>query len=300
MWQPDPEWSPRPGGLGASTVGLWTVVVDGRDWVVKRLAAPTPDDPRELSRPTHFGYWRREAEVALNPLLVDGPGLIAPTVQRVEEDDEGITIWSEAVLPTDVPGPFGARALGRFAAGPRPDEPWLCRDLLADRLARAEERGGWPTLARTTVADLADRLWQRHKGLVERFSQMPLVRAHGDAVPRNLMAIEGDHVIAVDWSALGLMPAGAELGYFALSTREEFDVLLEAYLGGLGECAVDPADVRLAAQVMAVYTVFTQAEWALARAAKGPGALAGKYNHPSVAPYIRALQRQFPQIEALL
>jgi hypothetical protein len=30
------------------------------------------------------------------------------------------------------------------------------------------------------------------------------------------------------------------------------------------------------------------------------GALAGKFRHPSVAPYIRAMQRQVDQIEALL
>jgi hypothetical protein len=34
--------------------------------------------------------------------------------------------------------------------------------------------------------------------------------------------------------------------------------------------------------------------------AGGEGALAAKYRHPSVAPYLRALQRQFPLIEALL
>jgi len=30
------------------------------------------------------------------------------------------------------------------------------------------------------------------------------------------------------------------------------------------------------------------------------GALAGKYRHPAVAPYLRRLQRQFPLIESLL
>jgi hypothetical protein len=51
---------------------------------------------------------------------------------------------------------------------------------------------------------------------------------------------------------------------------------------------------------MTVYTVFTRAEWALSRVAPGEGALAGKYGHPSVAPHLRALQRQIPRIEALL
>ena len=51
---------------------------------------------------------------------------------------------------------------------------------------------------------------------------------------------------------------------------------------------------------MAVYTALTRLDWALARVADGEGALAGKFRHPSVAPYIRAMQRQVAQIEALL
>jgi hypothetical protein len=44
----------------------------------------------------------------------------------------------------------------------------------------------------------------------------------------------------------------------------------------------------------------SRADWALARVAGGEGALAAKYRHPSVSPHLRGLQRQFPQIEALL
>ena len=54
------------------------------------------------------------------------------------------------------------------------------------------------------------------------------------------------------------------------------------------------------AQVVAVYTALNRAEWALARVAGGPGALAGKYRHPAVAPHLRALQRTFSHMEALL
>ena len=62
----------------------------------------------------------------------------------------------------------------------------------------------------------------------------------------------------------------------------------------------DVESIRLAARVTAVYSVITRAEWALAQAARGEGALAGKFRHPAVAPYVRALQRQYPQIEQLL
>jgi hypothetical protein len=49
-----------------------------------------------------------------------------------------------------------------------------------------------------------------------------------------------------------------------------------------------------------VFSAISRAEWALSRVAPGLGALHGKFNHPSVAPYLRALQRHLPQVEALL
>ena len=55
MWEPQPGWHPLPGGTGASTVGLWRSAQGGRPVVIKRLAAPTPQDPAELSDPGHVG-----------------------------------------------------------------------------------------------------------------------------------------------------------------------------------------------------------------------------------------------------
>ena len=58
---------------------------------------------------------------------------------------------------------------------------------------------------------------------------------HGDAVPANFLASRGEDVVAVDWQCFGVGPVGADLGYYALSSREEFDVLLEAFVAGVGE-----------------------------------------------------------------
>lgn len=299
MWQPDPAWQRLPGGRGSG--GLWLASAEGRQWVVKRLVAPLPGDPVTLSDPGHLGYWRREADVALGARL-SGPGLVAPETGSVEEDDDGVTLWTAAVPVEPPPGPFVARALGRFAAASLPDAPWLCRRLLADRMAITEAHAGWPTLARTTVADVADALWRRRQAFLATYEALPPGPAHGDAVPGNFVARVADDVVAVDWACLGVAPLGADLGYFSLSSRESFDVLLEAYLAGLSSVGVraSAADVALAARTIAVFTVMSRAEWALARAAQGEGALAAKFRHPSVAPHLRALQRQFPQVEALL
>lgn len=296
MWQPEPGWQQLKGGRGTSTIGVWRA----GDHVVKRLAAPGPGDPGELARPGHFAYWRRAADVAAERLVEATPGLRALPVMRLEEDDEGVTLWHPVVRSEQLPGPFVAQALGRFTGADIRAQPWLARNQLPDRLARTQRRGGWRTLARTTVADVADRLWSRRGHFLDALEGLPQVPQHGDPVPDNLPGRAGGDVLAVDWSSLGLGPVGADLGYWSLSAREEFDVLLEAYVAGLPPGTADVAQARMGAQVTAVYTVLSRAEWALARVAETPGALAGKYRHPSVAPYLLSLQRQFPQIEALL
>ena len=300
MWQPEPGWHPLPGGLGASTVGVWRTVVGDKPVVVKRLAAPLEHDPGELSNPRHFAYWRRAADVVTSGTVVDTPGLRASRLAAVEEDVEGITITQEWVEDASNSGLFAAHALGRFAGAHLAAAPWLARNQLRDRMERIERRGGWPTLARTTVADVAHHLWQRRVELLAAADALVQVPQHGDVVPANLPGRAGDDVLAIDWGTLGTGPVGADLGYYALAAREELEPLLDAYLLGLPDGVATREEVTLGARVTAVFTVLNRAEWALARVAGGEGALAGKFRHPSVAPHLRALQRQFPHIEALM
>ena len=190
--------------------------------------------------------------------------------------------------------------MGRFAGADLGDARWLARGQLRDRMDRVARRGGWKTLTRTTVSDVADHLWQRRETMLDALDGLTQVPQHGDPVPANLPGREADEVVAIDWGMLGHGPVGADLGYYLLSAREEFEPLLDAYLMGLPDGLASRDEVTLGARITAVYTVLTRAEWALARVATGEGALAAKYRHPAVAPHLRALQRQFPQIEALL
>lgn len=296
MWQAESDWEPLPGGKGPSTVGVWRVGAQ----VVKRFQAPLPGDPGELSDPTHFAYWRRAVDVAAEGVVEETDGLRSPPTTRIEEDTSGISLWQPYVDEVDIPGPFLARALGRFAGAELATYPWFARNQLADRMARVARRGGWRTLERTTVADVADRLWQRRETHLASLAVLPLVPQHGDPTPANLRGRSGEDVLALDWSSLGLGPVGGDLGYLCLTEREEFPVLAEAYADGLPTGTATPEQVVRGARINAVYTAVTRADWALARVADGPGALAGKYRHPSVAPYLRSLQRLFPQIEPLL
>jgi hypothetical protein len=296
MWQPEPGWQQLPAGLGASTAGVWLA----GDRIVKRLTAPLPGDPAELSDLGHFAYWRRPVDVALSRAVEATPGLRSTPALAVEEDAEGATLWFAHVDPMPPSGLFVARSMGRFAGSDLPSYPWLARGQLADRIRRVEHRGGWRVLGRTTVADVADLLWTQRARHLADLDALPQVPQHGDPTPPNLLAHDGEHVLAIDWATLGRGPVGADLGYYALSAREEFEPLVDAYVAALPDGLATRAQVELGARVSAVYTVMSRAEWALAQAAEGEGALLGKFRHPSVAPHLRALQRQFPQIEALL
>ncbi len=302
MWEPEIGWIPVRSGRGPATAGVWRAIVAGRPAVVKRLLTPE-GDPAFLA-PSSYAYWRREAEVAESGVVSATRGLRGAETLAVTEDDEGVTVVTAEVDPADNPGLFLARALGRFAAGPVPAVPWLARGQLRDRLARVEARGGWPMLGRTTASDVAAHLWGRRERFLALLDDAPQVLQHGDPTPANLVGRLGEDVVAIDWSSLGVGAVGADLGLLALGVREDFEPLLTAYVDGLGSSeqleAVDVDAIATAASVSAVYTAFTRAEWALARVADGEGALAGKFRHPSVAPYLRALARLGPQVEALL
>lgn len=298
MWEPDPSWRPLVGAAGPSSAGVWRAESEGHGWIVKRLTRPGAGDPVALADARHPGYWRREAEVAAAPDFVAGPGVVPARFGAVEEDDAGVTLWTEEVTGSPPTGLQVARCLGRFAAAAYDEPVWASRSLLRRRLELTEERGGWRTLARTTLADVTERLWERRGHWLTRLEEVPLGRLHGDAVPPNFLAVRAEEVVATDWQCVGVGPVGSDLGYWSLSSREEPEVLLEAFTKGAR--GVPPEQVALAARVTAVYSVLSRAEWALAQAARGEGALAGKFRHPAVAPYVRAVQRQFPQLEALL
>ncbi|MBF4767949.1 phosphotransferase [Nocardioides agariphilus] len=301
-WEPQPGWVSVPAGAGSSTVGVWRTERGGQPLAIKRLARPQPGDPPELQDPTHFAYWRREADVADTGLNRATPGVVGP-VSGVEEDDAGITLTSEWVEDAGINGLFVAHALGRFAAADLGERPWLARGLLRSRLARVERRGGWPTLARTSAADLADSLWHRREHFLGLYDALPAVAHHGDVGAGNLRGRDGELVVAIDWQALGIGPVGTDLGLHMAGAREAPEPLLDAYVLGMAESGREVAtvdQVRLGARIVASYTAVSRAEWALARVAGGEGALAAKFRHPSVAPYLRALERVADELEALL
>ena len=191
MWEPEPGWVALPGGAGASTVGVWRTAVGDSPVVVKRLSAPLRHDPGQLSDPRHFAYWRREADVAGHGHRLEHRRALRRAGhgrggRRGHHDHPGVGRGrrGDRALRRDV-----ARSLRRL----RPAATaFLARGLLRSRLAATDHRaGGWPTLARTTVADIADALWARRGTFLDALDALPQVPQHGDPTLANVPGRRG-------------------------------------------------------------------------------------------------------------
>ena len=304
MWQPEPGWLPLPGGTGTSTVGVWRTVLGGRPVVVKRLGAPDRRTTRpELSDPRHFAYWRRAADVvtarARRSTRRRGcgrPADLGRGGRRGDHAGPGLgrgRRQQRAVL----------RARARPVRGRRPGRPPVagaatsCATGWRGSSAAAAGRP-WPgppsRTSPTTSGGAATRL-------LDELDALPQVPQHGDPAPANLPGRDGDDVLAIDWGTPGPRAGRRRPRATTCWARARSSSRCST-----PTCSASPTGWRPATQaaqgarVTAVLTALSRAEWALARVAGGEGALAGKYRHPAVAPYLRSLQRQFPQIEELV
>lgn len=298
MWLPEPGW--RRLGAGPASAGVWVVDEGDREVVVKRLVRPDPAEESGTNDPRDVNWWRRAADVALSGVVDESDGLRGPRVVRVDEDDEGVTIVHEHVTAVVNPGLWLAACMGRFARVPLGEHAWLARGQLRSRLGLVARRGGWTSLARTRAAPAAQELWERRGAWLDRCDALAQVAQHGDPVPANILGRHGADGVAVDWAHLGTGAVGADLGYLSLSTREDLEPLVEAYTQALPAGLASRDQVLLGARVTAVYTALTRLDWALGRVTTGEQGVVATFTHPSVAPYIRAMQRQLPHIEALL
>ena len=296
-WEPEPGWVSVPSGTGTSTVGVWRTERGGQPLAVKRLARPLPGEPPELDDPTHFAYWRREADVAESSLNRTTPGLIGP-VTAVEEDDTGITLVSEWVEDAGINGLFVAHALGRFAAADLGNRSWLSRDLLRRRVARVERRGGWPTLARTSAADLADSLWTRREHFLQRYDALPQVPTTATSPPETCAAATAAWSwpsTGRRWAWAGRHRSGATHGQRARGARTP-PRRLPARPGRVGR-GTSPLPTRCgSAPASSRRTPPSPGRVGPGQGRRGSGRAGGQVPPPSVAPYLRALERVTPQV----
>jgi len=251
-WQPLADWRPLTTGTGQSNGGVW--LTPDRH-VVKRLV-PGVEDPR------HHAYWQRQALVAESGIVAATPGLRSPVSLGVERDAAGVTLRMAYVAPVEWSPHALAAALGRFARSGLHEPAWGAQNVLRDRLATVERRGGWSALTRVFDQPLLDALWVRRGAALDALDLLPRVPTHGDAHPVNLLGRDGDDVLAIDWEQFGLGPAGFDLGYLLLAVDAPLDELLDAHGG-------DVAAVRRGAVLVASYTAASRAAWSLTQ--RNPG-----------------------------
>jgi len=252
---------------------------DGRTWSAIRKVLRRPE-------PRWTADWRREADVYASGFLDSlPPGIVAPRAYAIEDGEAQVSLWLEDVVesvPVWPPARYAvaARDLGRFngaylSGRAKPEAPPLRYDWLAGWVAMTGDRGPEliddPTITDHELVRRAiprawlDRLRTLHAQrtrLLAALERLPPTVSHLDAWRANLIArdsVGATETVAIDWSLLGLAPAGQEIAVFVTGPRlwlsldpAEADALGElsfrSYLDGLhdaGWVGVE-ADVRFA------------------------------------------------------
>ena len=184
MWEPEPDWHPLPGGTGTSTVGVWRAAMGDQPVVVKRLARPARARPRRAVRPDALRVLAPRGRRPRRPASSATPTACGRPPPRSRRTRRASPSPGSGSRTPPAAGCSSRMALGRFAGSLVARPRFLARHQLRDRLARVERRGGWPTLARTPVADVADHLWRRRESMLERVEALPQVPQHGDPAAR--------------------------------------------------------------------------------------------------------------------
>jgi aminoglycoside phosphotransferase (APT) family kinase protein len=238
-------------GTGQSNGGVW---ITPEGLVAKRLL-------HGVTAARHHAYWERQALVAESGIVAGTPGLRSPRYVAVQRDADGITVLSEYVEPAPVDAGRLADGLRRFAEAQLEEPEWGARDVLRDRMATVESRGGWDVLwdhVSGTLLKHLQRLWVRRDAALAELDALPRVPTHGDAHPGNLSGWDGDNVVALDWEQFGLGPAGFDLGYLLIALPAAAHHILPT----------DPV-VRRGAVLTAALTAASRAAWASGQPSPG-------------------------------
>jgi hypothetical protein len=227
---------------------------DGRTWSAIRKILRRP-----ASRWT--SDWRREVDVYASGFLDSlPPGITAPRVYAIDDAEDRVSLWLEDVVESVSVWPLAryavaARDLGRFngaylAGRPIPSAPSLQKDWLAGWVAMtgehfAEVLDDPAVVDHELVRRALPRAWlarlrlmyMRRARLLAALDQLPATVSHLDAWRANLIARDRDgalETVAIDWSLLGLAPAGQEVAIFVNGARLWL-TLDPAEAGAIGE-----------------------------------------------------------------
>jgi hypothetical protein len=258
--------------LNAVTGGIWRVEAGDRRAVCKVLTDGTrhegPHWWAASTDPTHWNWWRREADVYAEDLArwLRPHGVDAPHLRHLDDRGDGVIVlwldWEDGASGADL-GIDGlaafARALGRAqahlsddgdAAEVRQRTPWLSQGFLRNYSESKPDVG--PLLADDSVwanplvaehlGHLREDLTHLHRQRDELFAvagRCPRTLCHLDVWPANVTRRpDGCHVL-FDWSFTGDGALGEDIAN--LIPDSVFDLLYPAdRLGDLAE-AVESA-----------------------------------------------------------
>ena len=255
------------------------ITADGQPWSVINKVIRQADSRWNSD-------WRREADVYVSGFLASlPPGITAPRVYLVDDTAGESSLWLEDVVESVGVWPLSryavaARDLGRFngaylAGRPVPERPPLVTGWLVGWVAMTGERAlehladpaviGHELVRRAVPEAWLDRLRALHSErarLLAALDRLPQTVSHLDAWRANLIARDSadtTETVAIDWSLLGLAPAGQEIAVFVTGARVWLglgpdeaaslgELSLSSYLDGLRDAGWDgaEADVRFA------------------------------------------------------
>ncbi|MEE3850169.1 hypothetical protein VZC37_07475 [Gordonia sp. LSe1-13] len=194
--------------------------------------------PADLAEAAARGLpWEIEPDVYRSELGdVVPPGMSLPRCYAVQAIDEhSAAIWIQRVdhdtAWTTQTYADAARALGRFAASSEvgriadrvghPSGPHQARTYFDGRLRpqfvdlyRAGEIWSHPIVARHVTPALRARLFaliDLMPQLIDEIEALPLLSAHGDACPNNLLNIGEHEFVVIDWAFFGRSRVGFDL-----------------------------------------------------------------------------------------
>ncbi|MFW0795012.1 phosphotransferase [Gordonia sp. CPCC 205515] len=233
--------------------------------------------PVELAEAAARGLpWDIEPNVYRSELGVALPqGMSLPRCYAVRPiDDDSAAIWIErvphAATWTTQMYADAARMLGRFAASPEvgriadgighPSGPVQARTYYLGRLRsqfvdtyRSGEIWSHPVVARYVTPALRARLFALidvMPSLIDEIETLPLLSAHGDACPNNLLSTGDGTFTVIDWAFFGrsrvgfdltqLVNSGIDLGHMTADRLPELqDLCLRHYRIGLADSGFD-------------------------------------------------------------
>lgn len=221
--------------VSGTTPQPWRIFVKHvHEWSRSPFFAHVPEAMRELARRTV--PWRTEGAVYRSRLAEVLPeGLALPRVLGVHDIDElAYTVWLEEVPTLAITWDLAryqraAYLLGRFAARPAVralgdvgGHRWDVRFYVEGRLMgsvvpalQAAETWEHPLVA-PSFGPLRDRtlaVLDRLPALADELRGFPLLAAHGDASPNNLLVRpDRDGFTLIDFNFFGLVPVGFDLG----------------------------------------------------------------------------------------